>query len=408
MPSMTLARILTVVAAGTVATACSDNGLPPQNNDGGEEVARADSQPDSQPQGADAQDVPGDAGSPAWDLGHDEDAAVPPDAVDGPADLPSLDLSLSVDGDKAMDVEPLDQSGARIDGAACVEQVLQVPDGLLPATMDATAFELVFSPDGQRLAARLRDSPYVWMAGLSGDNWRPIVPPGSPACLKNVFGFRFFPDGQTFAAEYCGGFLAVWNENQVGSVQTFGTVASYAISPDGRLLATSAAAQISFFKPADGSLVRSFDYAWHPSAVEFASGGAALVAGGPDSTIRLLDVASGAEIAALPAAGATRKLAVSRDGGLLGAMTTASVLEVWRLADYRRVGAIPVDPQSASFAFSADGRFLVTSGAQLSIYGTDDLSPAGQIPGLTHAVAVSPDGRVAASQPGNQITIYCL
>jgi hypothetical protein len=104
----------------------------------------------------------------------------------------------------------------------------------------------------------------------------------------------------------------------------------------------------------------------------------------------------------------TWKLAVSRDGRFLGAMTHTGVLEVWRMADYQRVGALSLDPQSPDFALTADGRFVVTSGAQLSIYGTDNLSLVSQLGDLTYAVAVSPSGKVAASQSGNRIVIYCL
>jgi WD40 repeat protein len=289
----------------------------------------------------------------------------------------------------------------------CAPQVLQVPDGVVPAGWNETPFELVFSPNEQFLAARLGANPNIWIGRLSDNAWRSVVPPVDTICLKTVFRFRFFPDGQTFAAEYCGGSLAVWNENQVGSFQALGTVASYAVSPDGRLVATSAATQVSFFNSGDGSLVKSFDER-HAAVVEFAPGGDILVAGGDDSTVRLLDVASGAELVELPAANLTWKLAVSGDGRFLGAMTYTGVLEVWRMADYQRVGALSLDPQSPDFALTADGRFVVTSGAQLSIYETDNLSLVSQLGDLTYAVAVSPSGKVAASQSGNRIVIYCL
>jgi hypothetical protein len=149
---------------------------------------------------------------------------------------------------------------------------------------------LAYSPDGQFLAAALRDQ-YLAIFDTSSGEMRREIYAGRPNHMWLISSLAYAPDGQWLAAVDDQGDVHVWESPDASGEyrairKTGGT--TLAFSPDGRVLAVAGWRGLRFFAPADGRELAA--YTWHgeaTTALAFAPDGQWLATGGPDRLIKL-------------------------------------------------------------------------------------------------------------------------
>jgi WD40 repeat protein len=193
------------------------------------------------------------------------------------------------------------------------------------------------------------------------------------------------PEGDRFVSGSVDGDARVWDLASGDTAHTLAghtrTVASVAVSPDGDLVATASY----------------------------------------DTTARLWDAVSGAETALLKGH-AKNVVAVDfgPDGAVLATGGVADELRLWSLPDGGPLGSFPAhDLAVAAVRFLPDGR-LVTTGADdtLRVWRGEDVAaadsgiqPVAEAPlgaGGTHALALSPDGTLAAATADRLVVLVAV
>ena len=184
-----------------------------------------------------------------------------------------------------------------------------------------------------------------------------------------------------------------------------------AISPDGRTLAvTDFYRRILFFDARTyeqiGAPLVTVDWV---DSVAYSRDGKTL-AYGTGAYVRLIDARTREELAATSVEGRAARLAFTKDGERLVVMTDSAVIHVRDAATLAAVGS--VRPRGFGFSFiqsyyrpphlalAADGRSFLTASeeGELTVWDLGTLRPSRTFDVSTgyHALAVSPDGRIAA------------
>jgi WD40 repeat protein len=222
---------------------------------------------------------------------------------------------------------------------------------------------VAFSPDGKLLATNagstvtVRDTARAEEVGTRLHHGTPVR------------GVAFFPDGRTLASAGADGKVQLWSVSSRQELAAFqakkGPIASLALSPDGRFLA---------------------------------------VAGGG---VSVWDTVSHREMATLPSLKVAVDVSVgfSPDGRTLAAAGEGS-LRLWGMAERQVVGTLVDEPWPAvldiqALAYSPDGRFLATGGAEPSVrlWDTRTKRLVALLQGhkfAVHSLAFSPDGKTLA------------
>jgi len=121
-----------------------------------------------------------------------------------------------------------------------------------------------------------------------------------------------------------------------------------------------------------------------PRALALAPGGALLAAVGAFPGVRLLDLASGAEVGILGDRAGGSELAFAADGGALavGLDQATAPVRIWSIADRRVVGSFEPGVAITALAASADGRLLVADDAgRVSLVRLPDGALLGELSG---------------------------
>jgi WD40 repeat protein len=216
------------------------------------------------------------------------------------------------------------------------------------------ASALAVDPEGRYLASAGSEEIRVWdlAALLSGDHRvaRAMVPDIA----------RFLPDGRLVVAADDLEVVSVVDLD-VGTVERelpghTGGVAGVAVSCDGRVACAAGDGGVLLWDPGSWTsqvVTRHEDGA---SAVAFSRDGRRLATGGQDGVVRLLDLASGTEVASFPVGNVVTDISLAPGDEQLAAATYGS-FQVWSVQD-RTARTPAVEATTYGLAFTPDGRHV--------------------------------------------------
>ena len=288
---------------------------------------------------------------------------------------------------------------------ANVIQLYEVETGKELRKIDGPAIGLaglLFSPDGQTLAARSADGGLILWETSTGKEMQQIKAPQQPGNRRTVAfvlrgggdapGMAFAPDGKTVAAvmtEYkeqsFTAAVKIWDvasgkEAHEIKVPDGVGISGVAFAPGGNILAYCANGVVHLCEVDTGKEVRQIKAPDLAISVIFSPDGKTLATRGRAQQVRLWETETGKELYQLGAPEAT----TPRGGMVIVAP---------------RLGSI--GPETRNLAFSPDGkRIATTSGGTVRLWdaatGKEVLLADGHQGPLT-AVALSPDGKTAVS-----------
>jgi WD40 repeat protein len=265
---------------------------------------------------------------------------------------------------------------------------------------DSWVLNVVFSPDGTRLATASHDKTVrVWDVA-SGQTLHVLR-----GHDNEISGVAFNPDGTRLASASTDHTVKVWNVADGRMLHTLkghiGKVEAVAFSPDGRWLAsTSWDLTVRLWNAATGherGVLRG-----HANAVRgvaFSPDGRWLASGGSDYTVRVWDVARAEQVRCLQ--GHTQDVegvAFSPDGRWLASTSWDWTVKLWDTATGHERQTLRGHANWVyNAAFSPDSRLLASAGWDETVRVWDVASgrPLRTIRGHTdrvHGVAFSPDG----------------
>ncbi len=284
---------------------------------------------------------------------------------------------------------------------------------------------VALSPDGKTLLSGGAASGGVTSASASSGGqlmlWDMATGRELKTLLKgsnDVSSVAFTPDGKVALSG--GDKVKLWDVATGRELRAFGEIPGHrvsdiAISPDGKLLASSTGTvdTIKLWDVSTGQELRTL--AGHSGgifSIVFSPDGRVLVSGGNDKLIKLWDVATGREVRTI--AGHSkyiRTLAFSPDGRVLVSTSGDKTVKLWDVSTGRELGALAGASLSlavSAVAFSPDGKKLASSDENvIKLWdfnaGRELLKLAGRVE-TVNSVAFSRDGKTMASG-GNEPTV---
>ncbi len=237
---------------------------------------------------------------------------------------------------------------------------------------------IAFSPTGSSFVAgsRLGSEKRSYASNLElwlGSDLRPLgIFSGEPRGLTKVL---FSPNRQHLLAAFTtleiqqDSSVDFWNVNTLEITNTIetGTVLNLAISPDGRLLATTPDRyDIKIWNLVKDEKPKSFptSFTGAVNCLAFAPGGGVLASGHYDGVIRLWDVNTGQLIRSMTAQGVVESLAFSPDGSLLasGHSFDEQSIHLWAVLSGDLLNTLTGHQHAVDhLAFSPDGQLLASS-----------------------------------------------
>lgn len=264
-----------------------------------------------------------------------------------------------------------------------------------------------FSPDGKELAMVVSyptRSLTVGLAVLRLDGGEAFVPALGRRHGVGMVRPVYSPDGKWLAAAH-GSEVMLWDRvtrQRVPLPDAQGKpVWSVALSPDGRVLATSSYDRTTrLWDPATGELKKTLPVP--AQALAFSHDGRWLGLAGDQ--VQLYDVRAGTLLPPLgKAPGTPDALAFSPDGKWLAVGSAYDAPRIWNVAT--RAAGPPLSGRSAALVFSPDGSILAAAGLEdsgtvLQVWSTRTWASPRRLPvhqGARPALAFSPDGRTLVS-----------
>jgi WD40 repeat protein/uncharacterized membrane protein len=237
----------------------------------------------------------------------------------------------------------------------------------VPSTFVGTSGEVVFSPDGSRVAvANLDGTPHVYDV-RSGEAVFKLEGHSTVAG-----GLAYSPDGAYIATGDNGpGEVILWDANTgeqefILEGKTQG-IYSVAFSPDGgKITAVGDDAILHVWDTFTGKklLSRESETAGY-RAVIFSHDGQHIYTGGQDSTVRIWDAVNGDNLKTLAGhGGVVISLALSPDGKFLVSGGADMNLKYWDLSPGKELFTVPfIYPTGGGIALTPDGSTLVANGS---------------------------------------------
>jgi WD40 repeat protein len=266
-----------------------------------------------------------------------------------------------------------------------VKQIVYSPDGKRLATAGTDAARLwdagtgallrtfsshdgstsvAFSPDGKRLATAGQDNTVsIWDAG-SGRELRAL-----PAQSDLVYRVVFSPDGRLLATVGNDKTARIWDATSGQELRKFTDhtewVYGVAFSPDGKRLATAGQdSQTYVWDVASGARQLALTAPGRLYSVVFSPDGARLATASEDGHVYLWDALSGTQVLTLTGhTGPIYNLAFSPDGKRLATASSDQTVRVWAADSGQQLFTLPYRAEVEGVAFSPDGKYLATSGA---------------------------------------------
>ncbi len=217
---------------------------------------------------------------------------------------------------------------------------------------------------------------------------------GLSALLLALVGMRF--NAEIGAADRP---LRVLDAASVRQVAQFGRgwINDLVWSPDGSLLAVASSAGIWLYDAPDAAPRLLEGHTRPVSSLAFSASGERLVSGGWDGMVRVWDVETGEELAALPIPmGDINSVAFSPDGSLVAGAGFDYRIWLWAIED-DEIGAISASLEGysgsvESLVFSPDGRTLASGGRDNTVWLWDVAYENGEINTQKHATLMGHEG----------------
>ncbi|MFP3966432.1 WD40 repeat domain-containing serine/threonine-protein kinase, partial [Actinomadura fulvescens] len=289
-----------------------------------------------------------------------------------------------------------------------------------PFTSDAIiAHHLVFSPDGRTIftAKGLTDQILVFDVGTGR-----LMRTFRTGHKITIGGLTLTPDGTTLATAGVGqpgDHVALWDARTGQRLDTFrGAGGSPRFSPDGRVLAAN------LNSPTEDSEIQFWDMLSRSRIATIKGGGVhafspdgRLLAGVADRSVVLWDVTSRRPVVTVKET-ETDALAFSPDGRMIALGDYGKVIKLRDTTTGALLAELRLTPEISpgydgirSLAFSRDGRYLASDGAQkkLLVWDVATRRLATTLTGHTQDVnvaAFSPDGRTLASGGGDTVRLW--
>ncbi|EPS45697.1 hypothetical protein H072_309 [Dactylellina haptotyla CBS 200.50] len=268
--------------------------------------------------------------------------------------------------------------------------------------------EVVFSPDGKKLASASRVSIYLWDA-VTGEDWRTIKP------LRPFRGFRgfrpfgaiaFSPDSQQLVAA-AGDMIVFWDMVTGDLLRTLshaGKVEVMALSPDGQLLALSSSREAALWNLVTGERLKVSQYN-NPIHASAFSHNCQQLASASDCMVELWNTVTGEQLKTLQHYTQINAVTFLPNGEQL-ASASGCVIRLWDIATGEQLKILEGhDYLVDNLAFSSNNQQLASAsksdfgGSTIKIW---DTTTGEQLKTLEHVdsvsgIAFSPDNQQLAS-----------
>ncbi|MFL6284942.1 MAG: TIR domain-containing protein, partial [Pyrinomonadaceae bacterium] len=212
----------------------------------------------------------------------------------------------------------------------------------------------------------------------------------------------FGGDGESIATLSDDGLIAMWaltTKSEIWSGSAKQAVTAMTVSPDGRFLATVGDA-VSVRRAADGSVVREFEPSKQVAVTAFSPDGSSLAVGDGEGNVSLLDIDSGETRNIVTYESYVVGVAFSSDGRYLASASFDGSAVLTEVMSVKQAAAFKFPDSITTLAISPDARYLTGGGG--SAARVFNFAGGQEVTSVSHgievkSVAFSRDGKYLAS-----------